>query len=323
MKDLDATIQRLGDGQISKLKSGKTIFKLFSYEANPIVKPQDLGLTWRKDGNEEIGAVFNPGAALYNDKVILAPRCHTSYERVKFFDEKLGIERTGFENYISEIWILSSNNGLNFERLGSVIKGDGSQHKDFVYGIEDVRIVHYRDEYLLIGCGKIKPPFKGENADRVAIYTTKDFEEIVYHGIISCFDSRNAVPLFLGENEVYMLLRFHPHIYIAPLEAGVEQLLKPKEHEREWMKIYENKEKFLLLKAGEFLHEREKIGPGPPPIKTSEGWLLIYHAVGSISREICAEYGLNNEIERGYSVCAALLDSENPQKVVCRTKIPL
>jgi len=323
LNELDLTLQKLGKGQISKLKSGKTIFKLSSYEGNPIVKPQDLGLTWRKNGGKKIGAVFNPGAILHNDKVILTPRCHMNYERVKIYDKKLGIERTAFENYISEIWILSSGDGLKFDRLGPVIKGDGSQHKDFIYGIEDVRIVNYKDEYLLVGCGKIKPPFKGENADRIAIYTTKDFEKITYHGIVGCFDSRNAVPLFLNEDEIYMLLRFYPHIYIARLEAGIEQILKPKEHEKEWMKIYENKEKFLLLEAGKFPHEREKIGPGPPPIKTGEGWLLIYHAVGSITPEICKEYGLNKGIERGYSVCAALLDAESPQKVICRTRDPI
>jgi len=323
LKEIDMTVQKLGDGQISRLKSGKLILKLSSYEGNPIVKPQDLGLTWRKDEKEELGAVFNPGAALHDGKVILTPRCHMNYEKVRIFDKKLGIERAAFENYISEIWILSSSDGINFERLGSVIKGDGSQHKDFIYGIEDVRIVDYKGGYLLIGCGKIKPPFKGENADRVAIYTTKDFEKITYHGIISCFDSRNAVPLFQSENEVYMLLRFHPHIYIAPLEAGIEQILQPKEYENEWMKIYENKDRFLLLKAGELLHERGKIGPGPPPIRTSEGWLLIYHAVGTINREICNEYGLNDEIERGYSVCAALLDAENPQRIICKTSTPL
>ncbi|MCD6240580.1 hypothetical protein J7K27_03530, partial [Candidatus Bathyarchaeota archaeon] len=33
--------------------------------------------------------------------------------------------------------------------------------------------------------------------------------------------------------------------------------------------------------------------------------------------------GLNGEIERGYSVCAALLDAENPQKIICKTRTPL
>jgi len=321
---LDSTIRKLGNGNIVKLSSGERIFKLSSFTENPIVKPQDLGLTWRKNGKTEIGAVFNPGAAICEDQIVLTPRCHANYEKIKFFDEKLGIERSAFENYISEIWILKSRDGIKFSKLSNgIIRGDGTEHKDFVYGIEDVRIIEYKTMYFLIGCGKVKPPFKGENADRVAIYTTKDFNEINYCGIISCFDSRNAVPIFLNDEEVYMLLRFYPHIYIAPLKAGVDQLLNPKDYEEEWKKIYNNRRKFLLLESGKFPHEKEKIGPGPPPIKTSEGWLLIYHAVGKLDHNLCKEYGLKKGIERGYSICAALLDLENPQKVLCRTQRPI
>jgi predicted GH43/DUF377 family glycosyl hydrolase len=50
-----------------------------------------------------------------------------------------------------------------------------------------------------------------------------------------------------------------------------------------------------------------RIGAGPPPIETSEGWLLLYHGVkqtvtGSI-----------------YRVGAALLDLEHPQSVLKRS----
>ena len=323
MNGLNSTVQRLGDGQVVRLDSGRRIFKLSSYRGNPVVKPQELGLTWWEDGRERVGAVFNPGATLHEDRVILAPRCHTRYRRVSFFDEKLGIERVAFESYISEVWILTSRDGVNFRPLGPVIKGDGSQHRDFMYGIEDVRIAEYEGGYLLIGCGKVKPPFKGGDADRVAIYTTKDFREITYRGIIGCFDSRNAVPLLLNGSEGYMILRFHPHIYIAPLKAGINQILSPKEHEREWMRIYEERHKFLLIKAGGLPHEREKVGAGPPPIRTSEGWLLIYHAVGSVPKEVCKAYGLSDGLMRAYSVCAALLDIENPREMICRTRIPI
>ena len=319
---IEETVRRLGDGAVITLESGEKIFQLDSFGENPVVKPWDIGLAWHKNGKKKFGAVFNPGAVLHEDRVILAPRCHMNYEKVKFFDEKLGIERYGFENYVSEIWLLTSKDGVKFEKLSKKIKGDGSEHKDFTYGIEDVRIVNYKEKYLLVGCGKIKPPFKGTDADRIAIYSTKNFEEINYHGIISCFDGRNAVPIFLN-NEVYMVLRFHPNIYLAPLKGGIDQLLNPSDYLEEWKEIYDNKESFLLLEAGNFPHEKEKIGAGPPPIKTDEGWLLIYHAVGEITTEICKSYGLNISIERGYSICAAILDPDDPRKVLCRTKKPI
>jgi beta-1,4-mannooligosaccharide/beta-1,4-mannosyl-N-acetylglucosamine phosphorylase len=51
-----------------------------------------------------------------------------------------------------------------------------------------------------------------------------------------------------------------------------------------------------------------KVGPGPRPIETKEGWLLIYHGVWTS----CNGYL--------YYVGAALLDLEEPWKVLYRTK---
>ncbi|MCP2597455.1 hypothetical protein NLC93_06270, partial [Candidatus Aminicenantes bacterium AC-335-G13] len=267
----------------------------------------------------------NSGAEIFNDKIILTPRCHKGYYKSKFFDEKLGIERFCLENYISEVWPLISEDGVHFKRFNNlVIRGDGTEHKDFTYGIEDIRIIKVEEKYLLVGCGKVKPPFKGEKADRIAIYSTEDFKDIKYHGIVKSFDSRNAV-LFPEpiNGKYFILLRFYPNIHLDYLEGGLEQLLNPSKYEKYWGEIYRRREETLLLEAGEFPHEREKIGPGPQIVKTEKGWLLIYHSVGEISEEICEIYGVKKRIERGYSVCAALLDLENPKKVLRRTKYPI
>jgi len=319
------TIQKLGDGEIILLDSGDTIFKMDSFRDNPVVKPQYLGLIWDEDGKLKIGAVFNPGAEIFQDKIILLPRCHQGYRKGKFFDKKLGIERSYLENYISEVLLLVSDDGINFTRFRDVvIKGDATDHQDFTYGIEDLRIIKYDRRFLLVGCGKIKPPFKGENADRIAIYSTEDFVNISYHGLVESFDSRNAIPFSEPINgRHYILLRFHPNIHLACLEAGIEQLLNPSKYKKEWEKIYEQRQQNLLLEAGYLPHEEEKIGPSTPLIKTDKGWLLIYHSVGEIEGDICKEYGLSEKIKRGYSICAALLDLENPEKVLCRTRHPI
>ena len=319
------TIQKLGEGKIVTLDSGDTIFKMDSFIDNPVVKPQDLGLIWKEDDTLKIGAVFNAGAEIFQDKVILLPRCHQRYRRGKFFDKKLGIERSYLENYISEVLPLVGDDGIHFARFQDVIiKGDGTDHQDFTYGIEDLRIIKYDHRFLLVGCGKIKPPFKGENADRIAIYSTEDFVNISYHGLVESFDSRNAIPFSEPINgRHYILLRFHPNIHLAYLEAGIEQLLNPSKYKKEWGKLYEQRQQNLLLKAGYLAHEKEKIGPSTPLIKTDRGWLLIYHGVGEIEEDICKEYGLSEKIKRGYSICAALLDLENPEKVLCRTRHPI
>jgi len=319
------SFEKLGDGEVIKIDSGETIFKLDSFENNPIVKPQDLGLTWHEKGELKIGAVFNGGAEVFQDKIMLTPRCVQGYQKKTFFDERLGIERTCLENYISEVWPLVSEDGLHFTRFQNVvIRGDGTDHQDFTYGIEDIRIVKYGQRNLLIGCGKINPPFKGENSDRIAIYSTDDFMNITYQGMVESFDSRNAIPFSEPvKGRYYILLRFHPNIHLDFLEAGIDQLLNPFKHIEHWERIYEQRSQNLLLEAGRYPHEREKIGPSTQVIKTDRGWLLIYHAVGEIDVDICKAYGLAQKIERGYSVCAALLDLDDPRKVLCRPRHPI
>jgi len=322
---LDKSIQQLSNGSIVKLDNGEPLFKLSSFEGNPIIKPQDIGLTWHENSKLKTGAVFNGGAEVFGDKVIVMPRCHKEYYEGKFVDPKTGNERPCLENYFSEIWPLVSEDGINFGRFrNGIIRGDGTDHRDFTYGIEDIRIIKVDQRYLLIGCGKIGPAFKAVNADRIAVYSTNDFVNITYHGFVESFDSRNAVPFpELINGKQYQLLRFHPNIHLDILEAGIDQLLSPDRHIKYWKEIYQRRSRSILLEAGRYPHEKEKIGPGPQIIKTDKGWLLIYHAVGEIGNDICRAEGLAENIERGYSICAALLDLDNPKKVLCRTRNPI
>jgi predicted GH43/DUF377 family glycosyl hydrolase len=325
MTALDKSIQQLSNGSLITLDNGAYIFKLGSFEGNPIIKPQDIGLTWHVDDELKIGAAFNGGAEVFQDRVIVMPRCHQGYYEGRFVDPKTGKERICLENYVSEIWPLVSEDGINFSRFRNiVIRGDGTDHLDFTYGIEDIRIIKHDQRYLLIGCGKTGPAFKAANADRIAVYSTNDFVNITYHGIIESFDSRNAVPFpELINGQQYMLLRFHPDICLDILETGIDQLMSPNKHIKYWKEIYERRSNNLLLEAGGYPHEKEKIGPGTQVIRTDKGWLVIYHAVGEIENDICKVYGLAKNIERGYSICAALLDLDNPKKVLCRTQKPI
>jgi predicted GH43/DUF377 family glycosyl hydrolase len=58
-------------------------------------------------------------------------------------------------------------------------------------------------------------------------------------------------------------------------------------------------------------HESGFIGGGCPPIETKEGWLLIYHGVYDTSEGYI------------YSAAAALLDIDDPTKVIARLVDPL
>ncbi len=319
---LEEVYRESGDGDIVEV-DGKQVYKLGEYYHNPILKPWDLGLKWVENNIVRYGSVFNGGAAIYEDRVILMPRIHKNYVKKKRFDEEHGIERYYMENYVSRVWVLESRDGIRFRHRDGLELTP--QTRDFMYGIEDIRIAHmYNNEYILVGCGKIKPPFKGSGGDRVAFYRTYDFKNIDYLGIIDAFDSRNAFPFpELIDNDLYMIFRFHPNMHLDKLKYGYNQIIKPMKYRDVWMEIYENKNANLLLKAGQYIHENEKIGGGPPPIKTREGWLLLYHGVGEINRKMMSLYDISKPIKKGYSVSAAILDLNDPRKVIARTKYPL
>lgn len=65
-------------------------------------------------------------------------------------------------------------------------------------------------------------------------------------------------------------------------------------------------EKPELLMQGEQWWEDAKMGGSCPPIKTEVGWLHLYHGVASK--------------DKAYRVGAVLLDLEQPQKIIARTK---
>jgi beta-1,4-mannooligosaccharide/beta-1,4-mannosyl-N-acetylglucosamine phosphorylase len=67
----------------------------------------------------------------------------------------------------------------------------------------------------------------------------------------------------------------------------------------------------IVFTRGPRKWERVKIGPGPVPIETSEGWLLIYHGVS----DTCDSYV--------YCMGAALLDLNEPWKVLYRCQFPV
>ena len=66
--------------------------------------------------------------------------------------------------------------------------------------------------------------------------------------------------------------------------------------------------RFLMGKGGQGWWQGVKIGAGPIPVETTEGWLLFYHGVSTTCNGFVYSYG------------AAILDLENPSRVLYRTR---
>jgi predicted GH43/DUF377 family glycosyl hydrolase len=99
--------------------------------------------------------------------------------------------------------------------------------------------------------------------------------------------------------KLVFLHRIRPGIQIVSVN-NLEDLNK-----EFWDDYFHNLQKYIVLDPI-YTHESSYIGSGCPPIETEHGWLLIYHGVEPTERGLV------------YSACAALLDLNDPVKVIAR-----
>ncbi|MBL7100782.1 MAG: glycosidase [Nanoarchaeota archaeon] len=242
----------------------------------------------------DIGAIFNCGAIEYEDSIYLLPRVI----KKGYTKKKSG----GYDNYISEIWLAKSSDGKKFMLSDTpLIKPDKPYD---LYGCEDPRVTKLYDEYFITYTALLGPAFSGGN--RMGLASTKDFSQTQKHGITGPDLNDKDVVIFPEEvkGKIGVLHRVEPNIQIMYFD-DIEQLKK--NHDKKfWEKYMSEIDKYIVLDR-KYDWELSKVGAGPPPIKTREGWLLIYHGVD----------------KKGYKAAAALLDLDNPQKVIARSPKPI
>jgi beta-1,4-mannooligosaccharide/beta-1,4-mannosyl-N-acetylglucosamine phosphorylase len=77
----------------------------------------------------------------------------------------------------------------------------------------------------------------------------------------------------------------------------------------------------LVAAVEDFNYTNDKVGPGAPPVKTDKGWLVFTHGV-----DIDYDRGKNGweaAWRKRYVIGIALLDLEDPSKVIGMSKKPL
>ena len=100
------------------------------------------------------------------------------------------------------------------------------------------------------------------------------------------------------------MVGINPDIQIASVK-NIKDLTK------EYWDDYMLNFKQHILMSSRYKHESSYIGGGCPPIETEAGWINIYHGVQDSPEGYI------------YSACVALLDLENPRKVISRLPYPL
>jgi len=165
-------------------------------------------------------------------------------------------------------------------------------------GCEDPRIVEFEDRIYIFYTA-----FDGTTA-RVAIVRTDDFVHYDKLGVIDHYTWDKDAFIFPERihGKIAYLHRIEPGIQLDYFES-FDQLLS----DCAWDNYIEKVGASTIIHR-EHIWENQKIGGSVPPIKTEKGWLLLYHAVDDAF------------VYRG---SVALLDLENPSKVIARIPYPL
>jgi len=234
----------------------------------------------------ESQAVFNPGTVCQGDII------HLLYRAVEG------------ENFSSIGHAKLNSEGKVISRYDKpVIKRELGIEK---HGCEDPRIVHFSDKYYIFYTSYDgKNTAKGENA-RVILAETSDFTSYHKIGMVGPdMQDKDAMifPEKIGSRIAY-LHRILPNIQLAFFDC-MEHLINPEQGY--WQHHLQNLKNYTVM-FPQLSWEEMKIGAGPPPCRTDAGWLLIYHGVDKKSI---------------YRAGAALLDYNNPYKVIARLPYPI
>jgi beta-1,4-mannooligosaccharide/beta-1,4-mannosyl-N-acetylglucosamine phosphorylase len=138
---------------------------------------------------------------------------------------------------------------------------------------------------------------------RIGLARTVDFERYEFIGLAGDTDSRNGVLFPERVGGRYLMLE-RPNL-VTPADGPTTG---------ETIVLSESEDLVAWRRVRPVMHGRphlwdERIGSGPPPVKTHHGWLHIYHGVAT-------HFGAANIYQAG----VVLLDLNDPWRVVARSR---
>jgi len=163
--------------------------------------------------------------------------------------------------------------------------------EDETFGVEDPRITQLGDTFYITYTA-VSPDGYG-----VSLASSKDFVKIERHGMI--FPPSNKDTCIFPEKI--------GHQYIALHRPMATPFSKPSIWYAESPDLIHWSNHSCVLRPQDNRWENEKIGVGPQPLKTEEGWLLLYHGCG---------------LDSLYSLHLCLLDLADPRVVLKRSSRP-
>lgn len=240
-------------------------------------------IMWRFDANPIIDRNPIPcGGRIFNSAV------------ARFEDGFVGIMRVDYRDMKPQLHLARSQDGINWEiehEMISWLNERGEPVKNsYAY---DPRLCLIDGVYYINWCDD----FPGAS---IGMGFTKDFKTFVKMENPLMPFNRNGVLFPRKVGDEYLLLS-------RPSDSGhtpFGDIILSRSPDL----TYWGRHRLVMRGGGSGWWQSVKVGAGPVPIETSEGWLLFYHGVTQTCNGLV------------YSIGASLLDLEDPSKVMYRTR---
>lgn len=239
------------------------------YKNNPILTPE----MWPY----RVNSVFNAGATVYNNKALLLVR----------------VEDMRGHSHLSKA---VSNDGYTNWKIDKKpsFTPKPDEYPEELYGVEDPRIIKLEDD----GTYAVVYTSFSASGPLVSLATTTDFETYRRFGVVMLPDDKDA-SLFPRKFGGRWVLLHRPSPTSFHLGAHIWISYSPD------LKHWGDSAILLPARKGSWW-DAYKVGLGPQPVETKEGWLIIYHGVKTTAAGALYRLGL------------ALLDLDDPSKVIRR-----
>ena len=239
------------------------------YPANPILEAS----MWPYPTN----SVFNAGVADLGDETLLLVRVEG---------------RTGFSHFT----VARSRNGVDRWTIDPepTFTPDPEHYPEEIWGVEDPRIVFLEEKEVWA----ITYTAYSSGGPLVALATTKDFRTFERLGPVMPPEDKDAA-LFPKRFKGRWLM-IHRPVPVSHFGAHIWLSYSPD------LKHWGDHGILIEARRGGWW-DANKIGLGPPPLETSEGWLILYHGVRQTAAGCLYRLGL------------ALLDLKDPSRVLRRS----
>lgn len=236
-------------------------------ELNPIIRPGNMPVP--------AAAVLNPGAAEQGGEVVLLLRVENP---------------AGY----SDIHVARSSNGVDGWRIEAepILRHGQPRWRYELWGCEDARVTYLAEE----NCWYITYTAYSQMGAAVALARSDDLVTAERIGLIFSPNNKDAALFPQRFGDRWAVLH-------RPDAGGIEHIWSAYSPDL----IHWGEPHCVLPEGGGAAWDAVKVGTGPPPLLTDQGWLLVYHGVKAYGGSFVYRAGL------------ALLDRDQPYRMLARS----